>query len=647
MYEPSEQEKYLTGFIIGNLLAKAKLYDKPFKENREDNRKFYKGNQWRRKQPSFKSKSVINLLSVIVRDQVAILTDRLPIIVANPVNSKTDKDLAAVITKLLRHVLYKNNIGMLNHKAAKVAAIEGTAYYRAHWNPLLSNGEGDIEITVERADNVLFDPSGEGNYYILEKNVTLAEIYRMFPEQAHKVKADTMEQKTLDTNARPSPTLPVASTDNSQVAIYDDANSDIVEQHKKVKFHIAWIKDGSTEKVAVDEVEPDNTKKKKSNKEVQYEYKVKYPYGRLVFIANEKIVLEDKPCVIKNKSLIRLSLDYDPESDINGISNIDYCKQTQIDYNEMSALIKDWLRAVTFPRFTYDPSTGIDPRKIKNSWGVGIPANPQLFRWEAPPPLPNDSFRYIGIQKENIEYVSGINDVTQGRRPANVSAASAIQMLQEASKTMIRPQARSLEQTLKELGLAIIDLIQYGYTEERMMHILDAEGNPDEPITINQKIVKDNVTKIKNDMSIGEYDVYVTPDSTLPISRMERYQMLTELYKQGAVDREALIEESGLPNKQEIKERMDAREQQANQQKQQEVQAEQQKKAMEEERKMKRDMSKIQVDAKYKEEDIQIRKEELALKARELELKEKEIQLKASTEIIKSKKEKKEKKKDE
>jgi hypothetical protein len=190
LYTPSPQEKYLTDFIIKNLYQQAKKFDKQFRENRADNRKFYKGNQWRRRQPDFKSKSVTNLLSVIIRDQVAILTDRLPIMTAQPVDYQTDPEVATIITKILKHVMYKNDFGLLNHNACKKSAIEGTSYFRPNWNPLLNNGEGDIEILLESADNVLVDPSGEQGFCIIEKDVNLAEIYRMFPEKAPLVKAD-------------------------------------------------------------------------------------------------------------------------------------------------------------------------------------------------------------------------------------------------------------------------------------------------------------------------------------------------------------------------------------------------------------------------------------------------------------------------
>ena len=52
-------------------------------------------------------------------------------------------------------------------------------------------------------------------------------------------------------------------------------------------------------------------------------------------------------------------------------------------------MIKDWLRAVTYPRFKYDPKSGFDPKKMKNRWGTGIPT--MDFQWDSPPPLPNDS----------------------------------------------------------------------------------------------------------------------------------------------------------------------------------------------------------------------------------------------------------------
>jgi hypothetical protein len=224
-----------------------------------------------------------------------------------------------------------------------------------------------------------------------------------------------------------------------------------------------------------------------------------------------------------------------------------------------------------FPKVVYDKQSGFDPKQFKNTWGVCIPSigGPGNVQFASPPPLPGDAFQMMATLRGNIEYVSAINDVSQGRRPASVTSGEAISRLQEAAKTVIRPKARLWERALVKLGKIIIDLIQYGYTEPRMMRIIGMDGQT-EDIQLNtpytQNIQNDEgglvmaVEKVKNDMTIGEYDVMVEPDSTLPQSGIERFGRLIDLSKMGMADRKAILQNSGLDDWQEIDQRIQAKE---------------------------------------------------------------------------------------
>lgn len=174
--------------------------------------------------------------------------------------------------------------------------------------------------------------------------------------------------------------------------------------------------------------------------------------------------------------------------------------------------------------------------------------------------MPNESWRDGDVSKANIEYVSGINDVMQGRRPPSVQSAEAIRLLTESSKTILRPKARLIEGAVKQLGQLLIDYIQAGYTTERMMRVLGYDNSNGEQMTFNSPQVQGNVDSIKNDITLGEYDVYVTPDSTLPKSDIERFDKLAQLGQMNFVDRTALLSVSGLENWQEIDQRMQKKE---------------------------------------------------------------------------------------
>jgi hypothetical protein len=615
----SKADEKLVEFVIKKLLSNAKKYDRPYRQNREDNRKFYKGDQWRKRQPSYKSKSVSNFLSLIIRDEVAILTDNPPIISVRPVDQTADPTVADVLTKIIRHIMYQNDFTTLIHKVCKSAGIEGLAYFRPNWNPLLMNKQGDIEILMEKADSVYMDPSGEKNYFIIEKDITLSEIYRHFPDKADQVKASITKDDKITSTTKKSPAMPVKSTDDSRTVMYEETDIEVSRQFDRVRFHIAWLKDETVEHIV---------EKKEGEKDKDI-FNAKYPYGRWVFIANEKIKLEDRKCNVKHCPIVPVILDVDPETEINGISNIDYCKQMQVNYNEMHALIQDYLEGVTFPQYAYDPNSGFDPTKYRNTPGAAAPIDPGKLNWLSPAPLGNDVFKFIMEEKTNMEYITAMNDITQGRRPASITSAEGIRLLQEASKTMIRPKSRLLETAIKQVGLLILDLIQYGYSGKRIIRLLG------EDVVINKPQVVEGVKKILNDVSVGQYDIYIEPDSTLPISRIERFGLMKELASDGMADRNHVIDECGLENKNEIKEAMNAKEKQANEQAAQQAQAQQQAEEAKGQRELEKIASKERIEMAQLQQDRELKERELDLKEEELALKKEEIALQAAIEAQK------------
>jgi hypothetical protein len=262
--------------------------------------------------------------------------------------------------------------------------------------------------------------------------------------------------------------------------------------------------------------------------------------------------------MVRHFPIIPLILDSDPESKIDGISSMDYCKQLQVDYNEIAALMKDWYRYTIFARTTIDPKSRVNPAKIERRPGATIPAAPGEVRMETPPSLSNDSFTHLNNLRNNLETISGSNNIS--RRAVSGLSSDAIRRLDEAGKTILRPKSRLIESAVKKLGELLIDYIQIGYTTERTIRLLGQPVMEMAPLTINQPQVNGGVETMLKDVTVGEYDVYVEPDSTLPKSDIERFDKAIQLAQLGMVDRTAILPVSGLPNAMEIEARMKAKE---------------------------------------------------------------------------------------
>jgi hypothetical protein len=184
----------------------------------------------------------------------------------------------------------------------------------------------------------------------------------------------------------------------------------------------------------------------------------------------------------------------------------------------------------------------------------------------------------VDRMKTWFDQISGANDVTRGVAPASITAASAIEALQEAAQTRTRQKLRLIDCWLKEVGQQYVARVFQFYTTARIFRITQKNGlekyfkfsvqkTPDQ-----QKIVR--VTPYQNDAGMwaegapkdyimrGELDVRATTGSGLPFQKSQKEQRYIQLFQLGAIDREELLKGLDIPNAEEILARLTASEQQ-------------------------------------------------------------------------------------
>src|SRR5690606_31861200 len=160
-------------------------------------------------------------------------------------------------------------------------------------------------------------------------------------------------------------------------------------------------------------------------------------------------------------------------------------------------------------------------------------------RRDPPPPLPTSLFQlYLQVQR-NMETISGVHDVTQGRRPTGIAAASAIAQLQEAGQARIRDKARNRDDAILRLGRLIALRVIEFYGPERQIAI---RGEGDQVQMVNFDIQQ---------LRMG-VDVRIIPGTSLDMNEQLRYQAARELLQLGALMPEHVLDVINFPNKEEI-----------------------------------------------------------------------------------------------
>ena len=87
----------------------------------------------------------------------------------------------------------------------------------------------------------------------------------------------------------------------------------------------------------------------------------------------------------------------------------------------------------------------------------------------------------------------------------------------------------NLTRSMKQTGRIILDLIPKIYDKERVMRIIGYDNQP-EMVTINQRIVDESgADKILNDVTVGEYDVYMDTGPGYQSKRQEAVESMIPL----------------------------------------------------------------------------------------------------------------------
>ena len=201
--------------------------------------------------------------------------------------------------------------------------------------------------------------------------------------------------------------------------------------------------------------------------------------------------------------------------------------------------------------------------QYSSSPGALLPVN---HGYEPPTPvmpaqLSNAFFGIVNEGKSDMEYLAGIYSAQQGDTSAtqDMPYRGMLAMDEYGTRRVKYWLKHSIEPSLKHVGEVVKQYSQSVYTANKTFRIIQPNAlQGEKEVEINRPIYNDLGEAIGkfHDYAASKFDVRIVAGSTLPVNRWAYLEELKQLLNAGVVDREAVLAETDIRNKERIQERI-------------------------------------------------------------------------------------------
>lgn len=514
-FHTTEECERLVSWILKEY---SKAHDQltPLKAQWNLNLSMYKGDQYVDKidnrvvgvpAPKSKVRLVVNRIRPHVRTEVARLTSTEPTAEVVPASSETsDIEAARAGESLLVSSFERLDIQRKLRSAAWWASITGVGYLKCRWNPeaevKFANGE------VAKGDFAFSVPSP---FHILVPNLLLEDIedqpwvFNVFAMQVDQVRAKYKD--LLPEKYEPSLISASEIMDETRLNIKSGSSNAKPDSCLVVE---AWIKPGQCHLL---------------------------PKGGLVTMVDKIIVgLNDQGMPYQHGEYPFMKIDNVQSGSYYGTSAIDDIIPLQRELNRIRSIMMEARNKMGNPGLMYRQGT-LDAQRFTNAIGQLVEIK---GGGEYPQPLPTPTLPPIILEEHNqilqdIEDITGQHQVTKGTTPTGVTAATAIELLQEQDNTYLSATSDSVEFAMKKAASQLIQLfIQYADSYRQVKVV-----GKDKAISVQYLMGSDVKTAT---------DVRIERGSSLPYSKAARTAMFTDWMSRGILPYDIGLDLIDLPH---------------------------------------------------------------------------------------------------
>lgn len=463
--------------------------------------------------PYYRARPVTNRIRPIIRTEMSRLTSQKPSATVVPATSE-DQDLAAsqAAEQIWDSIYRQKKIKSIFRQVMLWTLCTGTGFMKTYWDP---NKKSEVwEATspeqaqmaqlmgVQPQEN---PPDGDFCY----ENVTPFHIFipdmmaEDIEDQPYVIQIQTRSPEWVRMNYK----INVAPNVMEATDILNDSFLNLVGagdfKRDTVLCYEVWIKPGQVEFI---------------------------PEGGMFTIVGDKLVQFVKGNPYQHKQYPFIKFPHIPTGRFYADSVISDLVSIQREYNRTRGQITENKNRMGHLQLLAAKGS-IDASKVTTEPGQVIQYN---LGFPAPQPMPLQDVPAFVLQEldrllMDFEDISGQHQVSKGQVPAGVTAATAINFLQEQDESMLSVTYAEIEDGFEKIGFQTLNYVKQYWDLPRQVKVTGRDGSF-------------NVMSFRGADLRSNTDIRIEAGSALPTSKSAKQALLMDLMSQGFIPPEKGLE---------------------------------------------------------------------------------------------------------
>ena len=246
------------------------------------------------------------------------------------------------------------------------------------------------------------------------------------------------------------------------------------------------------------------------------------------------------------------------------MSDVRKNKDFQRFLNKVVSLITSHAQASSGLKLLIPQGSVQDIEELERDW-----ANPNATleydasfgepHFPSPQPLSSSIMQLPSLIERYIDLNMGIFEMMQGNAESAPRTSSATMMMEDFGQRRSKSKLRDVEGSLKRIGKVVYNLAKSHYNYQKTFRIVQPNNDINE-FTVNKRLYDDKskeLMQIENDVSVGQFDIRVIGNSTMPSNKWGEWEIYMQAYQSGLIDKVEALKKTDIFDKEGVLSRTD------------------------------------------------------------------------------------------